>query len=80
VVESCEGNLAYCRGRNSFAVGDEVEIIEPGKLYEAFKITEMYDENKNIIQQANHPDSIISLRVPHSLKPYSIIRKMQVGS
>jgi len=80
VVESCEGDIAFCHSRNSFFVGDDVEIIEPHKLFEAFKITEIYDENNHKIQQSIHPGSKISLRFPHSLKPYSIIRKMQGGN
>ena len=77
VVEHSEGNIAFCHQRNSFAVGDEVEIIESFKLSQSFTITEMFDENGDKIQQAKHPNMKLSIKAPHTLKPFSVIRKMQ---
>jgi putative protease len=77
VVEHSEEDIASCRQRNPFSVGDDVEIIEPGKTVQSFSITEMFDENGNKIGQAKHPDMKLSIRVPHTLKPYSVIIKMQ---
>jgi putative protease len=77
VVEHCEGDIASCHQRNSFSVGDDVEIIEPGKTAQCFSITEMFDENGNKIQQAKQPNMKLSIRAPHTLKPFSVIIKIQ---
>jgi len=54
VVEKCENGTVYCTQRNKFYVGDEVEILSPGKKPVALNLDKIYDENNNEIETANH--------------------------
>jgi putative protease len=61
--------------RNHFKKGDVLEIIQPGEEYLNYEVAEMYDEEKNLITSAPHPQQRIFLPFKGSLKPWSLFRR-----
>ena len=53
--------------RNYFEVGSDVEIFTPSGDIISFTVTELFDENKNPIDVARHPEEILYLRVPTNI-------------
>lgn len=61
--------------RNYFKPGDVVEFFGPNK--EAFTFTipdEIYDENDNKIEIANHPKMIVKFKIDNHLEKYDMMR------
>lgn len=54
VIEKCENGTVYCTQRNRFFVGDTVEILSPGKKPVTVTLNNLFDENGEEIQTANH--------------------------
>lgn len=48
--------------RNYFKIGDEVQFFGPNIDYLNYQITNIYDENMEAIEIANHPQMIIKIR------------------
>ncbi len=74
VIDRCENDNIYAVQRNKFSVGDEVEILSPGKKPIAMKINKLYNEFDEEIESACH--ATMKLRIPSELKfvKNSIIR------
>lgn len=49
--------------RNRFFEGDEIEIMQPGKLFVVIKATNMCDDKGNNITVAPHPEQIVTMDV-----------------
>lgn len=60
--------------KNYFKPGDEVEIISPDRNTIGFKIEEIYDEEGNIIECANHPEDIVKIKLPLEVSKYDMMR------
>ncbi len=74
VAENENGRLYRFIQRNKVTVGSEAEIISPGKLGRSLKVTELYDEEGNIIESAPHPSMIFYARIPYNVKVGDILR------
>ena len=74
VVEKCENGVVYCTQRNKFMAGDRVEIMAPQKKPFEFTINEIFDENGNSIETANHAMMKFSFRCDEVFPPESVIR------
>ncbi|MCM1329263.1 MAG: U32 family peptidase [Ruminococcus sp.] len=74
VVDECKGGMLYATQRNKFNVGDEVEIISPGKRFDVCKVTKLYNENGEEIDSANHAMMKIAMPCEKSYPKNSIIR------
>ncbi len=61
--------------RNNFAVGDKVEIMQPGEPYMEYTVEELYNEDMEPIESAPHPQQLLYMRFPVKLKPFSMLRK-----
>lgn len=74
VIDRCENNNIYAVQRNKFSVGDEVEILSPGKKPIFIKINNLYNEFDEEIESACH--ATMKLKIPCELKfaKNSIIR------
>ena len=60
--------------RNYFEPGDEVEFFTPnGEVYK-YTISEIYDENMNLLDVARHPEQVLKLKFDIELPEYSMIR------
>ena len=73
VIDYKEG-LATIEERNYFKVGDIVQFFGSKTETINYKIEEIFDENNNKINEANHPQMIIKLKVPFELKKYDMMR------
>lgn len=74
VVEKCENGVVYCTQRNKFLAGDRVEIMAPQKKPFEFTINEIFDENGNSIETANHAMMKFSFKCDEVFPPESVIR------
>lgn len=74
-----KNNLIKIYERNYFKVGDKVELFTPSGESIIFTVDELYDENKNRIDIARHPDNIYYIYLETNLKieEYSMIRLIE---
>lgn len=67
--------MASIEQRNKMMLGDEIEIMGPGRDFFHHKIEEMWDEEGNSIDAAPHPQQIVKMKIHHQLSPWDILRK-----
>ena len=60
--------------RNKMVLGDDIELLTPGCVGVPLNITELYDENMNLIESTPHPYMKFYLRADREIKPGDIIR------
>lgn len=75
VVESYENGVAYCRQRNRFFKGDEIEVMTPGKKPQKIVVDSLFDENKNEIESTNKAMMKFSFPCETELEAGAILRK-----
>lgn len=64
ILDYCEKNkLATIEQRNYFKKGDVVEIFGPNISTITLTISEIYDENNNIIDIVRHPKQIVKIKI-----------------
>lgn len=75
VVEKCENGTVYCTQRNRFFKGDTVEILAPSQKPVVLTLENIYDENGDEIDTANHAMMKFSFK-SDMIFPYgTVIRK-----
>lgn len=67
--------IATIQQRNSFAVGDEIEFFGPNFYHFKQKITEIRDENGELIDRAKHAMMLTKIKVDQPLRYYDMMRK-----
>lgn len=60
--------------RNYFKKGDTVEVFGPKTKTFSFVVEEMYDEDGNLIENANHPEQIIKIKLDKKVYKDCIMR------
>lgn len=60
--------------RNYFKKGDSVEVFGPNIKPFTFTIPDIYDEEGNILEVANHPEQIIKFKLDKKLYPNDMMR------
>lgn len=78
IEDDKEKGLSLFIQRNKLCVGDKAELISPGKFGRAFEISEMYDENMNVIESAPHPFMKFYIKVPFEVREGDILRGASV--
>ena len=73
VIDYKDG-IATIEERNYFKIGDEVQFFGPSTETRNFRIEEILDEDGKIVEEANHPQMIVKIRVPFELKKYDMMR------
>jgi len=75
-VISYENNLLKFYERNYFEVGDLIELFTPSGEHLEFTVTKLYDEDKNPVDVARHPDNIYYLELDTDIEivEYSMIK------
>jgi putative protease len=73
-ISNEEGRIYPFIQRNKVSVGDSAELISPGKVGRAFKITELYSEKGERLESAPHPSMIFFARVPFEVREGDIMR------
>ena len=76
-----ESNLIKIYERNYFELGDEIEVFTPNGDVINFNLEKLYDEDKNEIDVARHPDNIyyVYLETDKDIPEYSMIRLIKKG-
>lgn len=69
-----ERKLAILTERNYFKKGDVVEFFGPNIDTFEYIIDEMYDEDNNLIEVANHPEQIVKIKIDKKLYKNNIMR------
>lgn len=65
--------------RNYFEPGDEVELFTPeGDTY-SYQISDIYDEDMNLLEVARHPEEVLKLKFSKKLPVYSMMRLLKKG-
>ncbi len=67
-------SLALFIQRNKAVLGENAEIISPGKCGQPLNLSEMFDENMTPIESAPHPFMKFYVKVPFEVKPGDIMR------
>lgn len=69
-----DNNLVILTERNYFKKGDVVEFFGPNIETFEYKIDEMYDEENNLIEVANHPEQIVKIKIDKRVYKNNIMR------
>lgn len=75
VVDRCEDGVVYCTQRNRFFTGDKVELLAPSQKPVELELTELFDENGQPVEVANHAMMKFSFRSELSFPSGTVIRK-----
>ncbi|HOB20099.1 MAG TPA: U32 family peptidase C-terminal domain-containing protein, partial [Candidatus Atribacteria bacterium] len=67
--------LMLVEQRNSFSIGDKLEIMQPGEEFFTYEVKEMYDEEMNPVSIAPHAQQRIYLPIDKRLKEWTILRR-----
>ncbi|MBR0482231.1 MAG: U32 family peptidase [Firmicutes bacterium] len=61
--------------RNAFDIGDELEVLTPGKVGRAFKVEKIVNAEGEFLERSSHPMDTIEINLPEGVLPGDIIRK-----
>ena len=76
VVQDSVGDYAKIEMRNRFKVGDTLQILSPSDSFNKdFVVTEMYDENGAIVNDAMKVQQVLTIKCPYPLHAQDILRK-----
>ena len=67
-------NMVMLEQRNYFKVGTVVEFFGPNIKTFSYEIKEIFNEEKDSILEANHPNMLVLLKVSNILHPYDMMR------
>ena len=67
-------NMVILTQRNYFKTGDTAEIFGPNIETFSFKIPNIYDNDGNLLEAANHPEQIIKFKLDKQVYPNDIMR------
>jgi putative protease len=67
--------IAVVEQKNRFFVGDEIEVVQPGKPFFKQIVEELKNENEEKINVAPHPQMILKIPMKYPVVPHTILRK-----
>lgn len=70
-----ENKLIHITQRNYFEIGDKVEIFSPSGKRLIIKVEELYNEEKEKVDKANHAEEILYIKCNEEIETHSMIRK-----
>ena len=71
--ENAEGLYLLCQ-HNKLCIGDNVEVISPGRVGRGFTVAELYNEKGEAIESAPHPSMKFYTRAPFEILEGDIMR------
>ncbi len=74
IAYNSETGEAELSQRNKMCLGDEIELLTPGRCGVALTADELYDENHEPISDTKHPYMRFYMKVPFEVRPGDIIR------
>lgn len=69
-----EKGLAKFEQRNKMFLTDNIELLTPGSVGEAIRVTEMYNDRLEPIEDTKHPYMTFYMKVDKKIRPGDIIR------
>ncbi len=75
VVEECRDDEIFCTQRNKFFAGDELEFLAPSRKPVVITPEQLFDENYNEIETANHAMMKFSFKCGEIFPKGTVIRK-----
>ena len=73
-----ETGMAVIEQRNKISLGDDIEVMIPGKGYFQQKVTTMTDKSGETIESTPHPKMIYQLKMEQPVSPMDILRKQEI--
>ena len=70
-----ETQIATCKQRNKFSLGEKVETLSPNSQGGEFIVEEIYDLEGNKLESCPHPGMMCKVKVPYKMEVNSFIRK-----
>ena len=70
-----ETQIATCKQRNKFSMGEKVEILSSNSDGGEFVVEELYDLEGNKLESCPHPGMMCKVKVPYKVERNSFIRK-----
>ena len=61
--------------RNTFTVGEVLEVLTPGKENRCFQVEAITDSKGQAMERANHPMEVVTLHIPFIVSMNDIIRR-----
>jgi putative protease len=61
--------------RNAFDIGDELEVLTPGKVGRAFKVEKIVNAEGESLERSSHPMDTIEINLPEGVLPGDIKKK-----
>ncbi|WP_028044013.1 peptidase U32 family protein [Candidatus Stoquefichus massiliensis] len=71
-----QNHLAKIEQRNYFKVGDKIEIFSPHHPNLFFTVKKLYNEDREIIEVANHPMEVLYVQIDEEVLPNDMGRKV----
>ncbi len=75
IVLEIQKNAVLVEQRNSFSVGEELEVLSPSSMGLRFLVTSMSTEDGQSIDHAPHPRQRLLLIAPDGLQPGDLLRR-----
>ena len=78
VIAVCRGmrdGFAVLSQRNRFFRGDAADVLEPGEVPYLLPLGELYDEDRNPLECANHAEMSVLVRTDRPIREGAILRK-----
>lgn len=70
---------ALIEQRNYFKKGDKIEIFGPHHEVIPYQVSDIYDEEGNLIEIVRHPRQLVRIPVAEKLEPYDMIRVSKIS-
>ena len=67
--------IAVVEQRNNMKVGENIEIMQPGRANFLQTISQLFDAEGNSINVAPHPQQIVTLPMSQPVAPYAMLRR-----
>lgn len=71
-----QSHLAKIEQRNYFKVGDKIEIFSPHHPNLFFTVQKLYNEDREMIEVANHPMEVLYIQIDEEVLPNDMGRKV----
>ncbi|HEY3424085.1 MAG TPA: U32 family peptidase [Negativicutes bacterium] len=77
LVKTYDANsgMAIVEQRNNMKVGEEIEVMQPGKPVFTQHIDIMYDQEGTVIQVAPHPQQMVAIPMQQPVVEFSMLRR-----
>nr|WP_320024877.1 U32 family peptidase [uncultured Acetobacterium sp.] len=73
-----ETGMAVIEQRNKISLGEDIEVMIPGKGFYKQKVTMMTDKTGEPIESTPHPKMIYHLKMDQPVSPMDILRKQEI--